>query len=257
MTRMKLPLCWAVVFLGLGVLGNAQSPTLIFPQIADGGGFRLEVILTNPTAEVETGSISFKASTGDPLPLVISGSEVASISYSIPPGGVFKVQTDGVGAVVKSGYATVTSDNAESQITGTVIYNFNGMDISVASAPISTEFHVFVEKDELTNSGVAFLNPNDEAISILAILLDETGEVIEKVSVDLSPGQHLAQFVDQLFSGVGPTLRGSLQAFSEGEFCLIGFRQRSNGALATLSGSPKAFEPLPDTGDGEFPDDDY
>ncbi|MDA2935285.1 hypothetical protein MYX82_13230, partial [Acidobacteria bacterium AH-259-D05] len=192
MTRVELLLCWVAVSLGLGVFSNAQSPTLIFPQIADGGGFRLEIILTNPTAEVETGSISFKASTGDPLPLVMSGSEAASISYSIPPGGVFKVQTDGVGAVVKPGYATVTSDNAESQITGTVIYNLNGMDISVTSAPISTEFHVFVEKDELSNSGVAFLNPNDEAISISAILLDETGEEIQTVSVDLSPGQHNA-----------------------------------------------------------------
>ncbi len=256
MTRIKFPLCWAVVSLGIGVLGNAQNPTLIFPQIADGGGFRLEVILTNPTAEVETGSISFQASTGDPLPLAISGSEAASISYSIPPGGIFKVQTDGAGAEVKSGYATVTSDNTASQITGTVIYNLNGMDISVASAPISTEFHVFVEKDELSNSGVAFLNPNDEAISISAILLNDVGEEIEAVRVDLSPGQHNAQFVDQLFSGVGQTLRGSVQAFSDGEFCLIGFRQRSSGSLATLSGSPKAFAP-PDPGGGEGLDEDY
>ena len=186
MSRLKSLLCGLGVFASLSVFCTGQ--TLIFPQIADGGGFTLELILTNPTAQEDTGTILFKSSSGDALTLTIDGSEVSSVSYSMPPGGVYKLQTDGVGDL-KGGYATVTSNNSGSQISGTVIYSFNGMEVSVPSAPLTTEFHVFVERDEGVNSAVALVNTNQGVppfssgdITVTLLLLDENG-----LKVDVLP----------------------------------------------------------------------
>lgn len=43
---------------------SGEQPTLIFPQIVKGGGFVMEIILTNPTVQEESGTIFFKDDEG-------------------------------------------------------------------------------------------------------------------------------------------------------------------------------------------------
>ena len=84
----------------------AQDLKLIFPQIAEGGGITLEIILTNASPQQDTGTIFFWDSNGQPLALTIDETENTSFPYSIEGGGVLKIQTSGTGKEPRVGYAT-------------------------------------------------------------------------------------------------------------------------------------------------------
>lgn len=219
---------------------SLSAQTLIFPQIADGGGIRTEIILTNPANVEDSGTIAFRDSNGNALSLMFDGMPQSSIGYSIPAGGVLKLESDGAGNT-QTGYATVVSDNQNSQITGTIIYNISGFEVSVPGSLLSPQHHVFAEKDSTTDTGIALANPGDQAISIALLLLDQNGQMVDQVPINLLAGTQLAQFIDQIFDGIGPDFQGSLHAQSDSEFAMVGFRQKTSGSLATLSSSTTAF----------------
>ncbi len=223
-----------------GGLAAGQGPTLIFPQIADGGTIRLEIVLTNPAGQEDKGTIFFKGENGQALPLVINGASVDSVAYSIDPGGVFKIETDGVGNA-QAGYAIVLSENVNSEITGVIIYNVSGFEVSVPNSPLSSEYHVFAERNSTSNSGVAFANPGDKGITILVFLLDREGKMVDEVEIDLLSSQQLPRFINEIFDGIDLDFQGSIHARSDDEFSMVGLRQKTNGSLATLSGSSTAF----------------
>ena len=223
-------LCLA--FLSGSTLLSAQ--TLIFPQVADGGGIRSEIILTNPANLEDSGTIAFKDGNGAVLSLIFDGTPHSSIGYSIPAGGVLKLETDGTGNT-QTGYATVVSDNQNSQITGTIIYNIDGFEVSVPSSSLSSQHHVFAERDSTADTGIALANPGDQDISIALLLLDQDGQLAGQATIELLAGAQLAQFIDQIFDGIGSDFQGSVHAQSDSEFAMVGFRQKTSGSLATLS----------------------
>ncbi len=134
-----------------------MAQTLVFPQIADGGGIRSELLLTNPTSQTDTGTIAFKATSGQALALSIGGVPRTEISYSIVPGGVFEVRTDGTGSV-KAGYAIVSSNSQYSQLTGSLVYSLAGGEVSVPATSLDSAFHVFAKRDASSRTGIAIVN---------------------------------------------------------------------------------------------------
>lgn len=153
---------------------SLSAQTLIFPQIADGGGIRSEIILTNPATIEDIGTIAFKDGNGDGLDLMFDGVPQSSISYSLPAGGVLKLETDGSGSP-QTGYATVASENPTSQITGTIIYTINGFEVSVPSSLLSPAHHVFAERNSTADTAIALANPGNSDASIAMLLLDQHG----------------------------------------------------------------------------------
>ncbi|MDA2937086.1 matrixin family metalloprotease [Acidobacteria bacterium AH-259-A15] len=222
-----------------GSLATGPISTLTFAQIADGGGIRSEIILINPGIQQDSGTIFFRDGNGQPLSLVIDGTEESSVPYSISPGGVLKVQTDGAGAT-KAGYALVISDNMDSQITGNIVYSFNGFEVSVPNSPMSKQYHVFSERNPSANSGIAFANPSSKDLSIALFLRDQDGTRVEERTIDLLAGHQLARFITEIFQKVGSDFRGSVHAYADNEFSMVGLRQKVSGSLAILSGSTTA-----------------
>ena len=74
-----------------------QSPTLIFPQLADGGGYVFEILLTNPTLGEESGVVYFWDTSGSPMEIQLAGTGTTSVAYAIPSGGSKKITSDGAG----------------------------------------------------------------------------------------------------------------------------------------------------------------
>ena len=235
---------FAIVGLSLSLFSpfnHAQSePDLTFPQIADGGGISVEILLTNPSLQKATGTIIFRDSGGQPLFLVIGGQPSSSVPYSIEAGSVLRIQSAGSGET-KVGYATVVSNEPDSQVTGTIVFTLGGKEVSVTGSPLSAQYHVFVEKNSLANSGVALANPSDKEVNISLFLLDQARQSSREIVLELPPAQHTARFIDELF-GLGNTdFIGSLHARSDDPFAMLGLRQRPDGSLATLAGSTTAF----------------
>ena len=220
------------------------AQTLIFPQLADGGGIRSEIILTNPATTEDSGIIAFRDGSGDALSVMVDGMPQSSISYLVAAGGVFTLETDGTGDT-QTGYATVVSDNQNSQITGTIIYSISGFEVSVPSSSLGPQHHVFAERDSSRDTGIALANPGDENIAIALLLLDQNGQTAGQVTLDLPESGQLAQFLNQIFDGIASDFQGSVHAQSDDPFAMVGFRQKTSGSLATLSTSATAFSTDP------------
>ena len=231
-----------VVFLAVQLLSAQETPTLIFPQIADGDGFRFELGLTNVGTHQDEGTIFFKDDDGNPLSIVVEGALRSSIEYSVPAGGAFTIQSDGEGSL-KGGYATIVSDNTASLLNGNLVYEFNGK-VSVAAAPLSKEYHALAELDASTDTGIAVVNLGASQISITIKLLRDDGSEVEEQTIQLSSGEHQARFISEMFPGAGSSFKGSIHLKSDSDFAMIALQQFSGTSLATVSSSPRAHPSL-------------
>ncbi|MFQ5738907.1 MAG: hypothetical protein ACE5JX_07815 [Acidobacteriota bacterium] len=229
-------------FLGCSLLHNvlgAATKTLVFPQLADGGGIRSEIILTNASGHRATGTLFLKQSDGNTLAISLDGQLESIIPYAIPAGGELRMVSDAIGEA-KAGYATVVPDEGSPAVSGSIVYNLNGFEVSVPSSPLASQFHLFVERTSLLNSGIAIANPGDKAIIVTLELLDERGQPLANTSVDLQSGEQLPRFItdEEIFNDDVPlNFIGSIRATSADSFSMVGLRQKVSGSLAILSGT--------------------
>jgi hypothetical protein len=78
-----------------------RRETVILPQIADGGGFVTEFIITNPTGASITCRLTFWSDNGNPLPLSLNGaSPLSSYAVMVPGHGSQFLSTPGTGSSV-------------------------------------------------------------------------------------------------------------------------------------------------------------
>ncbi len=233
------PIAWALTTTPGLCGGQPGDSSLIFPQLANGGGIRSEIILTNPGAAVEEGTIEFFEPSGDPWQLGIGAAGAGSLRYRIEPGGAFRLETDGAGPPL-SGYLTVSPDRAEHSLSGISGYRLGEFEVSVPASSLSTRLHVFVEQSPGTRSGVAIVNPQQSFLQILLRLINSDGNLIASRILNLPARNQVAQFVDELFLGLGQ-FRGSLHLTTSMPIAVLGLRQRSSGSLSTLPVGERAF----------------
>lgn len=219
-----------------------SPPVLVFPQLAWGSGVVTEIFLSNPGTSTVTGKLLFKSSTGEPVAVSIGGDTRYSLSFSLLPGAVFKTKTDNAG-VLQVGYAVVVADPFDSEINGIIGYNLDGNEVSVPHAVLSDQYHVSIERDVLSNSGIAIANPGLVGAVIDAMLVEKDGTVFSTLTLDLEAGEKTAKFINELFVNVPESFQGSFHLHSSASVALSGFRQKSTGALLSLSGAPTALEP--------------
>ncbi len=184
------------VFSTIPVLVNESAPTMIFPQVADGAGYRTNFILVNPGDTAVVARIEFFDDTGNPLFLPINGSAWDSYPINLSPRGVARVFTDGTSADLKVGWARVRS---LVPILGSSIFQIRSGDriiseAGVSSSPLTRHFTTYVESLGSTWSGLAVCNPNDSEVTLTLNLRLPDGEIYA-VATDVVPaGGHLSKF---------------------------------------------------------------
>ena len=134
---------------------GAAFTNLAFPQAADGvaGDLRVSTapILLNTTANPASGVIEFFRSDGVPHALGVQGESTDTIHFAIPPGGVYRVETDGTGAVAV-GWARVTMDQP---LTGLVVFTIRDLAgeitaaVGVAAEPLRKNFELFANSGRI------------------------------------------------------------------------------------------------------------
>lgn len=214
-------------------------PLLVFPQVADGGGIRSEVILTNPGRSLDQGHIVFRDRSGAPLQLSFEGQAASRVDFSVSPGGTFKLVSD-AGEDLRLGYAEVFSQVSSSRLSGSLIFTLNG-EVSVTGQPPGKEYHVFTESRADSKSGVALANVSTRAADIQLTLRDADGSILRQRSLNLAGGEGVSSFIDELFPDAPAAFGGSLHARSDRFFAMMGLRQSSDLSLSSLSGAPTAF----------------
>ncbi len=139
---------------------DATHTRLAFPQAADGelGDFKVSTtpVLFNNTDQAASGVIEFFKGDGSPNEVRIDGESTSAVPFEIASGGVFRVDTDGVGELAV-GWARVTMDQP---LAGVSIFTIKDASeqivaaVGVNSALLRQTFELIADTTRLFNTAI-------------------------------------------------------------------------------------------------------
>jgi outer membrane protein assembly factor BamB len=185
------------------------SNTIYLSEIADGMGDTTLITLANLSPDVAVGTLEFLDDDGNPVAIGVQGlvDPVTSVDFSLQPNGTVRVQTTGLSDPLVTGWVRATANRP---IRGTAVFQTNGptsvlFEAGVGDAPATGQANLFVSQaspfaGSIFNTGVAIANPLDEPTDVhLTFRRRLPAAGVFYATLTLEPGQHMAQFVHELF----------------------------------------------------------
>lgn len=227
----------ASISITVSVPAAADTTQAIFPHVADGGGYKTVLLLTNGTVTNTTATISFFTDTGSPLTLNIGASTGSSFSIPIPARGSSKLTTSGTPAAPVTGWAQVTTSPAMGMNGNAIFQFFKGSSLfseaSVPAALPSNAIEFYADEEDGFNTGVALANPGTVTAVGTLTLYGPTGNVSGTYPISIPPAHHLATFLWQIFTGASSG-RAELN-LSSGALSGAALRYHTSTVFSTVS----------------------
>jgi hypothetical protein len=216
---------------------STGSSSLIFPHIADGMGYKTELLLTNGSDANTTATLSFFSDTGDPLDVPVGDITASSFTFPIAAHGSAMIPTSGSSPNFTGGWAKVTCSHSANLSGNAIFQSFNGSDLfseaSIPAAPAISSARFYADEEGGFNTGLAVANPGPvKAIGTLT-LRDLSGTFIASEPIELDPGNHFSMFLYQIFPDA-PS--GSAEVnLNSGSLSLTTLRIHSSGIFSTVT----------------------
>jgi trimeric autotransporter adhesin len=216
-----------------------QAPTntpIYFPQFADGDGYTTSLILLNTSNQTETGILQIYDSGGNPLVVKqVGGITNATFTYSIPAGGAYHFQSNGLSSA-SSGWVGIVPNSGSMTPIGSGVFSYNPGSILVSESGIpssvsTTHARVYVDQSGGHNVGLAIANTVNTAASIAINSYQTDGASGAGTSwgpLTLAAYGHDAKFVDQLIEKLPAGYRGVLEISSTTPFAALTIRSLKN-----------------------------
>jgi hypothetical protein len=214
-----------------------RDTPIYFPQFVDGGGYTTSLTLMNTSGAPEAGRFQIIDANGSPFTVTqVGGTNDSSFSYLIPPGGVFRFQTDGFPAGTAAGWVQLIPDAGTSTPVGSGVfgYTWEGILVSesgIPAADATTHARIFVDLSGNHNTGLAIANVADtnNVISINAFQIDGSSTAGENKGPRHLPAKgYDAAFADSFISGLPENFRGVLDILSMTPFAALTLRSLVN-----------------------------
>jgi sugar lactone lactonase YvrE len=216
---------------------SLDNGPLYFAQVADGGGYTTSLILMNTSAANETGTLQIMDNNGAAIIVnPVGGTSGSSFNYSIPPNGVYRLQTDGSPADWRVGWVKLAPSAGTSTPVGSGIFGFNPVDVlvtesGVPGASATTHARIYVDRSERHNTGLAIANLNDTPATVMIDAYESDGVTVAGTSdgpLTLAAHGHDAKFADQLITGLPAEFTGILDISSTMPFAALTVRSLYN-----------------------------
>src|SRR5437867_7117832 len=239
-----------ITTLPVSPLSAAVGQRVVFPQLADGGGWTTQFVLVNPTDDVLSGTVEFfEPGTGkpvaDPLELVVNGQTRSTLTYTIAPRSFWLAATAGTSAVTRVGSVRVTPSSSNTAPSGVAIFSFRRSGIvvtesGVAAMPSGSAFRLFVESSGSFNTGesgslqtgIAIANVAETSVVLSLDLTTLAGTPAGLADVVIPARGQLALFLNQFpgFSVLPSSFQGALRISTStpAAISVIGLRGRYN-----------------------------
>jgi hypothetical protein len=222
---------------------TVRNQPVTIPQLAEGAGWRNDVILVNPSEDRMGGEVRFFSQggadqPGGPIELGIGDeSALASVlEYDIPPRSFQKISTSGNAAITElpfsltrgtsfatpgagafqvTGFASADLFDQTARINGLQIIEYRQLGIThsqmgVIAPSLRESGQFFAETTETVRSFLAIANPNAEEVTVQVFLTDQAGASAEAVTLNVpASGQKTQLLSDQpvgLTIGTGRTV---------------------------------------------------
>jgi hypothetical protein len=206
-----------------------------FPQFVDGGGYTTSIILLNASSVPEKGTLDIMDSKGEPFIVnQVGGTTGSRFKYSIPPGGVYRFQTDGSPAGVKAGWMRLTPDEGTWTPIGSGVFGYNPDYILVSesgipSAVATTHARIYVDLSRNHNTGLALVNLVEAAAEVRMKAYPMDGvSLMGEAQVPLDPNGYAAAFADGFIKPLPAGFSGVLDISSETPFAALTLRTLLN-----------------------------
>ena len=147
-----------------------METTLYFPDYVDGGGWSVQLVLSNIDVEM---AAEVRVEVFDQDGRTVSDLFDAESAFEVPSLGGRVLRSAGAGAI-RRGWIEVASDSAA--VSGLLTYRQaeTGVEVSVKPVELGSEFALFVEESSTIGAGVAIFKP-DAAPNIELRIRDEDG----------------------------------------------------------------------------------
>ena len=213
---------------------QAPHSRLLFPQIADGvsGGVSWRTCIQLANREIADAhvSVQFYGDDGNPTMLSIQDQDSSQFTFTIPPLGTLKLDTQGLGEL-KTGWAIVTADQSLSGIAIFSSFDTEGglLDAVGTGAAIDhSSLALFSAWSGNDNTAVAIANPGDSTATFTLTLRDSSGAVWSTVNRTLPPKAHMAKYLFELLDreAIPPSFQGRVELLSDLPVIAVGLRQQ-------------------------------
>ena len=162
----------AEVVKACGQQQTSADRTLYFPDFVDGGGWSVQLVLSNTSASTEDAAVVVRVygSEGDAVRRFFDSDS----SFEIPALGSRVLRSSGSGAI-RRGWIEVEADSAS--VSGLLTYRHaqSGVEVGVKPVELGSQFALFVEESSDIGTGLAIFKPEFEPTIELRIR-DEEGE---------------------------------------------------------------------------------
>ncbi len=149
-----------------------QEETLYFPDFVDGGGWSVQLVLTNiNTTAAAAVVVNVYDQEGDSVPDLFD----SKTSFEIPSLGSQILKSDGTGQRIRRGWIEVWTGTAS--VSGLLTYRHvvSGIEVGVESVELGDHFALFVEESSDIGTGLAIFKP-ESSPEIELRIRDEEGE---------------------------------------------------------------------------------
>jgi hypothetical protein len=224
---------------------NPQNPSTVYAgtynagafRSVNGGGYTTSLVLLNTSNWTQTGTLQIRDKDGNPLVVNrVGGGGGSTFRYSIQPEGVFRFQTDGGSASLKSGWVRLAPDVSTSTPAGSGVFGFNPESVLVSESGIpsvipTTHARIYVDLSGNHNTGLAITNTalSSSGITIRAFLEDGVTEAgVSQGPFELPGRGYAARFADQFISGLPAGFTGVLDIRAPVPFAALTLRSLVN-----------------------------
>jgi hypothetical protein len=179
---------------------------LVFAQVADGGGYRTIILLTNGSTTSTVATVTFTKSAGVPMAVTAGGTTSSSFNVDLPAGGAARLQTSGTPATTSTGWAKVTT-SPPAEINGNAIFQlYSGTSLfceaSVPAASPGRWADFYADEEGGFNTAFALANPGSVPAEGTISLRNTRGEPIGSAApLRLDPGKQTPIFLYQTITG--------------------------------------------------------
>jgi hypothetical protein len=198
----------------------------VFPDFADGGGWRTQIQLVNPADTPITGSLRFV----DP-----SGRAVSYLAYSIPARSAQRFFAPASDGSVRTGAVTIVPSGNTPMPGGSLIFSYtkSNVRVSQAAVPVSltgNAFRLYVEASDTMQSGIAIMNNSASSASVRLELMDLSGGALAGTTITLGGNAQLAAFLTEIpgLQSLSLPIQGALRISSASPIAVLGLRSRTN-----------------------------
>ena len=244
---------------------GARTGTQVIPHFAAGGGFTTQILLVNPTALAQTGTIEFREAGGGLTVVNIDGAPGSGANYAVAPNGVMKFLITAASASLAQGSVRVLPAGGGQSPTPFALFSYKpaGITVSEASVPVTmgSAFRMYVELSpaSLINSGIAIANASGISGNVTLSVTDLNGSLVASRTLTLGAYGQIVDFLDNLIPSLaGQSLQGVLRITTSLPISVIGLRshynERSPQRDFLMASTPPSLETaLPASAEKFFP----